>query len=122
VTGSLLEAASERVLVRNVVRATGPIARMVGLLGRTRMRADEGMWFDRCSSIHTLGMRMTIDVVFLDEEGVVVAVEAAVKPHRPWVAARGARSVLELAEGNAARQGIAKGMRLTVQWNSRTSS
>jgi uncharacterized membrane protein (UPF0127 family) len=119
-TGALVDAGSQRVLIRNVVRAIGPVARTLGLLGRTSMSDDEGMWFDGCNSIHTLFMRVPIDVVFLDRNGVVVLVAAGVKPNRPLVADRGARTVVELASGSCAREGIVEGMRLTVRWNSPT--
>jgi uncharacterized membrane protein (UPF0127 family) len=58
-------------------------------------------------------MRFSIDAVFLDRDMRVVHVERAI---RPWRMTRGhkARSVLELAAGEAAQRGIAVGDRLAV--------
>ncbi|HVA34496.1 MAG TPA: DUF192 domain-containing protein, partial [Candidatus Baltobacteraceae bacterium] len=82
-TGRLLDADSRRVLVPYVVRAVGPFARAIGLLGQNSLEPDAAMWFDRCAAIHTLGMRMTIDVVFLDARGAVLSAQAGVRPWRP---------------------------------------
>ena len=120
-TGELRDAATGRVLVRRLVAASGLFARTIGYLGRRKIDADEALWFPDCHAVHTLGMRIPIDVVFLDAGGVVVAiVEAA--PWNPWIASRGARSAVELQNGNAERCGIAPGMRLELKWDSPTSS
>jgi uncharacterized membrane protein (UPF0127 family) len=60
-------------------------------------------------------MRMAIDVVFLDDRGIVLRVETSVRPWRATVAAGGARNVLELAEGSCARLGIVAGMKLELR-------
>jgi uncharacterized membrane protein (UPF0127 family) len=117
-TGALIDAASNRMLARRIVRADGTLARTVGLLRRRELEADEGMWFDRCSTVHTLGMRMAIDVVFLDRSGTVVAVKSSVPPWRPAVSAARAASVLELADGKCEQAGIVAGMRLELRWDS----
>jgi len=73
------------------------------------------------ASVHTAFMRFTIDVVFLDREDRVVKVAAEL---RPWRAAgcRGARTVLELPAGEAARQGLRPGVSLTQVWGSEPAS
>lgn len=118
--GALVDAVSGRVLARSIERAAGATGRSRGLLGRTSLDADEGMWFDGCSAIHTMGMRMTIDVAFIDRDGVVVRVAEHVRPWRLWVGAMGARDVLELAAGACARLGIVEGSKLEMQWASPT--
>jgi uncharacterized protein len=84
------------------------------------MSDGEAMWFDACSGIHTLGMRIPIDVVFLDESGTVIHLVPQVRPWRPWIGAHGARTVVELAGGACARIAIETGMRCDVQWHSPT--
>jgi uncharacterized protein len=81
---------------------------------------DEAMWFDWCSAVHTMGMRVAIDVVFLDREGTVIRLVSPAQPWCPWIGARGACNVLELAAGACARIGIEPGMRLELQWDSPT--
>jgi len=75
--------------------------RALGLLTRSRLHARAGVWFDRCSTVHSMGMRMPIDLVFLDAELRIVKL----RPN--WGATRIARcpkaaSVLEVAGGASA--------------------
>jgi uncharacterized protein len=120
VIGELYEAQTGRLIVARVVGADTLAARTAGFLGRTRIDDDEAMWFDRCSGVHTLAMRVPIDVVLVDRSGVVLDVAEAVKPWRFWVGRTGAHSVLEMAAGNARRRGVTSGTILEMRWRSRT--
>jgi uncharacterized protein len=87
-----------RVLGREVAVATGLRARLLGLSRLPRDAAGTGLLILRCSSVHTLGMRFPLDLVFLDREGRVLAVQRRVPPGRlAWH--RGARAVLEIPSG-----------------------
>ena len=68
--------------------------RMRGLLGRDSLDADHGMLFPRSRSVHTIGMRFPITVVFLDAELRVLRVLAA-PPGRLFLTHRRATHVLE---------------------------
>lgn len=87
------------------------IARALGLLVGAPLEAHEGLLIAPCSSIHTIGMRYPIDVVFLDREGCVLRVFAEVRAGRMRFAP-GARAVLELRSGIAAQHGLRPGVRL----------
>jgi uncharacterized membrane protein (UPF0127 family) len=93
--------------------AVTPCARMRGLLGRSGLPPGEGILLRPAGSVHTAFMRFAIDVVFLDRELRVLAIEADVSPWRTR-ARRGAKAVLELAAGEAARVRLAVGDRLVV--------
>lgn len=82
-----------------------------GLLGRPRITGSEGLLITRCSSVHTVGMRYAIDVVFLDRHGCIARVVESVKPMR-MAMCRGAVSVLELAAGQARRLSLQPGLKL----------
>lgn len=114
--GALLDRASGRVLTERLARAAGLMARTIGFLGRCDLGDDEGMYFDRCHAVHTLGMRVPIDVLFLDASGAVVAIAPSVPPWRAVVSARGASSVVELPAGFCARAGIRVGDGLALRW------
>jgi hypothetical protein len=58
-------------------------------------------------------MRFSIDAVFLDRADRVMKVAAALRPWRA-AACRGARSVLELPAGEAARRGLRPGVSITL--------
>jgi uncharacterized membrane protein (UPF0127 family) len=91
--------------------ADGPLSRLRGLLGRRGLEPGSGLLLEPCSSIHTFFMRFPIDAVFLDAEGRVLRVRPRMGPWRV-AGARGARTVLELAAGEAERAGVVPGDRL----------
>jgi len=73
-------------------------ARLRGLAGLAGLPADVGLELPRCRSVHTLGMRFALDLVWLDFEGAVVRLDRAVAPLR-LRSCRGARSVVEVSAG-----------------------
>ena len=97
---------------RCTVAAT-TLSRMKGLLGRKELPPGEGLLIRPGSSIHMFFMRFPIDAVFLDRDHVVRKVVPDLKPWR-LAGARGAKSVVELAAGESARNGIEPGQRLTL--------
>jgi uncharacterized protein len=85
--------------------------RALGLLVGAWLDPAEGLLISPCSSIHTLGMRYPIDVVFFDREGRVLRVCADVRAGRMRFAC-GARGALELRSGVAAEHGLHPGVQL----------
>ena len=70
------------VVADNVAVASTRAARAVGLLGRSGLDAGEALWIVPSRGVHTWGMRFAIDVVALDERGVVVDRVSRLKPWR----------------------------------------
>lgn len=72
--------------------------RLKGLLGRDSddFRNGDGLWIVPCKGVHTLGMGLTIDVVYLDDAMQVVYVQSELKPWRFAPIRSRAASVLEL--------------------------
>ncbi len=100
------------VLCERLERAGTWRARLVGLLGRDGLAPGDGLLLDPCSSVHTFFMRFPIDVAFLDDSGVVVALNHRL---RPWRATRlhlRARTTLELPAGALEAGGVLVGDRL----------
>lgn len=85
--------------------------RLRGLLGRRALAPGEGLWIRPANSVHMFFMRFAIDAVFVDGAGVVVRVVSNLRPWRLSTCG-GARSVLELALGEAERRGLRPGVRL----------
>jgi uncharacterized membrane protein (UPF0127 family) len=83
-----------------LARATTPLARLRGLAGLREIDARMGLELPRCRSVHTLGMRFALDLIWLDGEGAVVRVDRGVTPNR-LRSCRKARSVVEVAAGHA---------------------
>jgi uncharacterized protein len=88
--------------------ADGFWSRAKGLLGRSSLAPNDGLMITPCSSVHTVGMRFAIDVVFLDRAGQVKSIVRGLKPYRT-AACRNAVRVLELAEGGCERHGVSVG-------------
>ncbi len=86
-------------------------SRAIGLLATPQLDDPCGLWITPCNSVHTLGMRYAIDVIFLRADGSIAKI---VESLPPWRAAgcRSARSTLELRAGLASRLGLRPGMTL----------
>jgi len=49
-------------------------ARLKGLIGRLRLKLDEGLWIVPSQGIHTLGVLFPLDLIYLDENYQVIHV------------------------------------------------
>lgn len=94
--------------------ADGPLRRMRGLMGRQGLPAGEGLLIRPALAVHTAFMRFPIDALFLDRELTVLAIVEGLVPWRA-AARRGARSVLELSAGEAARCKVETGDRMELR-------
>ena len=102
------------ILDRVAVSRAGEHKNAKGLLGRTGLEAGEGLLLsDPTGSIHMFFMRFAIDAVFLTRDLEVVRVIDGLKPWR-LARAGGAKRILELGSGEAARLRIEVGDRLVL--------
>jgi uncharacterized membrane protein (UPF0127 family) len=108
-----------RIVCERCVVADRAHQRMRGLLGRRRLNPGQGIVLRPAFAIHTHFMHFPIDVVFLDSDQVVIAIERNVRPWRT-ASCRGAREVVELAAGECDRRGLEVGDR--VAWASRSAA
>lgn len=106
--------AEEQILFDSVFCPTGYWLRLRGLIGRRQPRSEEAWWIADCRSIHTMWMRYSIDVVFLDATGTVVATRCALKPWRV-ATSRSARTVVEVRSGAIEAHRILIGQRLEIR-------
>ena len=84
-------------IASRVEKALSARSRMKGLLGRSSIESDYGMWFEPGKSIHTFFMKFPIDVIFLSSSHQVVKLYENMKPFRMSTLVWSARSVIELA-------------------------
>jgi len=103
------------VLATEVARATNAWTRGVGLLGHKTVAACAGLWIDGCSAVHTIGMRATIDLYFLDAEQRVLRIASAVGPNRLAVTCRNAVTVVELGASGEEARDVLVGDRLALE-------
>lgn len=93
----LLKKATRETVVQNLHVADRFWSRFRGLQCRRSFPVGSGLLLVPCSSIHTFFMRFPIDVAFLDDQGVVVAVRSNLKPWRVVLPVAGAHAALEMA-------------------------
>lgn len=84
-------------------------SRMLGLLTRPGLEADQALVITKCNSIHTFFMRFDIDVVFLDDENNVIRLEKQVKSAKYISPVKSAKCVIEFSSGVIDKQNITVG-------------
>ncbi|GGJ09308.1 DUF192 domain-containing protein [Streptomyces brasiliensis] len=87
-------------------------ARTKGLLGRDGI--EGAMLLSPAGSVHTFGMRIPIDVAYLDRRLTVVAVRT-MQPGRLGLPRLRSRHVLEAEAGALAGWGVEVGVRVSVE-------
>ncbi len=109
-----LRTADGRCIARQVQMACSFRSRCIGLLRRREILEHEGWLFIPGGSVHTLGMRFNIDVVFLNRQMRVLGLAENVAPWRIVIAPSGTTRVLELAAGKIATTRLIAGTYLIV--------
>ncbi|MGC9993560.1 MAG: DUF192 domain-containing protein [Candidatus Cybelea sp.] len=99
----------------DVGKANSLWRRFTGFLTYAKIRPDQGLWFDNCSAIHTIGMRERIDVVFLAKDGRVMRINYSTAPYRLAVTCAGARAVIELGAAPTKRRDLLVGDLLALE-------
>lgn len=89
--------------------------RFMGLMGKRELADGFGLLLKNESAIHTFGMRVPIDVVYLDAHGNILRVTPAMPPTRLGPLLRGVRDVLELPAGTLARTQTQQGDQLVLE-------
>ena len=98
-------------LATQVRLANSSATRRRGLLDAESLESGAGLWIVPCEAIHTFGMKVRLDIVFLDKDLKVRKISPDVGPRRISICLR-AHSVLELAAGTAAHSGTQPGDQL----------
>lgn len=87
------------VVAGHVAKASTLWERTKGLLGRSSLEPDHGLWIDPCKSIHTFFMQFPIDVVFISHTGEIVGLYQSLLPFTASAVFWSATSVIELPVG-----------------------
>jgi uncharacterized membrane protein (UPF0127 family) len=113
-TCSLINERTGSVIASVVEPALNATTRRRGLLGRDRLDDGHALLLAPCGSVHTIGMRFTIDVLFVGPDGRVVKI---VEQLRSWRIAGAMRAcfTVELPAGSLSRSDVSPGDRLTLQ-------
>ncbi len=85
-----------------VTRADNWLTKGWGVLGRPSLPPGEGLWLPGVASVHTLGVKFALDLLFLDSKMQTLRVVQNVPPGRLLAGASGAAHTLELGAGTLA--------------------
>ena len=110
----LVNERTRTVVARRVELALTRRARRVGLLGRASLDAATALVLAPCLTIHTVGMKFPIDVVFVSRDGRALRIIRRLKPWRAAVSVR-AHAVIELAGGTLDSVDVRVGDHLDVR-------
>ncbi len=105
-----IDARTGAVALDNVRLASGPWGTFKGLMFDAALPEGHGLLFRPARGIHTHFMRFPIDLIYLDETGVVVGIREAMRPWRFDFTF--AAAVIEANAGTARAHGIAVGDRI----------
>lgn len=94
------------IIAHNAERATTFFTRLRGLMFRKTFGDADALYLSPCTSIHTYFMKFPIDILCLDDGGVVVDMVAAMPPSRILIPSKKTQAVLELPQGAIARTGV----------------
>jgi uncharacterized protein len=86
----------EAFLGLSVAPADTLTTRLKGLLGRVRLKPDDGIWLSPSRGIHTIGMLFAIDVIYLDSANRVIHLVEHMGPFRISPIRIKCASILEL--------------------------
>jgi hypothetical protein len=106
--------ARHKVIAARVEVATTSARRSKGLLGRTSLEPGEGLWIVPCESVHTFGMKIALDLIYLDRRHRVRKIRTNVRPWR-ISACLTAHSVIELAAGSIREEDVQPGDQIELQ-------
>jgi len=101
-------------LMPHVMLANNLWTRFKGLLGHGGLTDEQGMLITPCNAVHTMWMRFSIDVVFLDKDGHITRIYRHLKPWR-MAGCKQSTHVLELGAGMAEQYALKPGQQLTWQ-------
>ncbi len=86
-------------LATKVKKADSFMTRLIGLLKRRNLGPEEALWLVPSKGIHTIGMKFSVDVIFVDKDNKVTNLVANLAPFRATRFNLAAHSVMELPDG-----------------------
>lgn len=106
---------TEREIASNIKRAYNFSKRLKGLMFTKSLEKDCGLHIKPCQSVHTFFMRYPIDVIYLDEDLVVVDVDHHLEPGKIGKVRKEAKSVIEVPAGTITETSLEIGHQLILK-------
>jgi uncharacterized membrane protein (UPF0127 family) len=86
----------ESFLSLNVALTDTHFGRLKGLVGRLRLKGDEGIWVVPSQGVHTIGVLFAVDLIYLDKDNRVIHLDESFGSFRIGPVRSAGASVLEL--------------------------
>jgi len=106
---------NDNIIATEVTKAVGFVQRTVGLLNKTNLSFDEGLFFENCNSIHSFGMKFDFDAIYLDNDNKVVCLIENIKPNKVLPVIFKGKNILETASGSVKNNNIKIGDQLIFE-------
>ncbi|HZQ09026.1 MAG TPA: DUF192 domain-containing protein [Anaerolineae bacterium] len=88
--------------------------RLVGLMGKRALPQGFGLLLRNETAIHTFGMRIPIDVLYIDAQGKILRMTNAMPPAKIGPLVHGVQDVLELPVGTLTQSDTHEGDQLEL--------
>jgi uncharacterized protein len=92
------------------------LSRLKGLMGRLRLKGDEGIWVVPSQGVHTIGVLFAIDLIYLDSQDRVIQLEESFGTFRIGPVRANCASVLELPTRTIYSSQTQVGDQLLICW------
>ena len=103
----------EKVIAEKAILADSFLKRARGLMFSNSMDGFDALVIKPCKSVHTFFMNYPIDIIFLNNDFKIIAIEREMKPWRMTPIYFSATEVIELKGGHVDR-GLRKGDELEI--------
>ncbi len=90
--------------------------RLKGLIGTKELPEGDGLLIKPCKGVHCMFMSIPIDVLYVNQDDVVVGLDEDMQPNAFGKMHRDSRYVIELPSGTIERTGTQVGHRLNVRY------
>lgn len=108
----LMNKENEKIIVENVMIADSFFKRLKGLMFSRELLPQSALYIYPCSAIHTFFMNYNIDVLYLDINNIILAIDEDMKPGKVGKHIKNAVAVVELPSGKAKEKCITVGQAL----------
>ena len=102
----LINLTSNTIISENVIIANTFFKRLKGLMFSKELRDENSLLILSCNAIHTFNMKYNIDVLYLDKNNNILAIDEDMPPGKMGKLVKKAVSVVELPSGKAKKKGI----------------
>lgn len=90
---------NDKILFNHLVIADSFFTRLKGWLGKNAVSENEALLIKPCRSVHSFGMKFTIDVLFINSEQVIVGIFENLEANHLTLTVKQADYVVEIKGG-----------------------